>query len=243
MTRICRTALRPALEVFEPRSLLSALTYMAAASPPPVQVTASLLESRHVLPNKGSASGGQSSGGIGSIGQGGAPLIGQGQPTARELARDTFHGYFNGPVTAGPGRFSDQAEILYVRGVGGSNFFRHGDMNLGIVVPTDRTASSTGFVYVQDKNINSGGALGLDLTAVSGAVDRRGRPTQFTFVADPNIYSGIFFVDSSTGTLDVVYRGSTATVRINGLVYTSGLTNPLKNTDLVERGGVPFLRG
>jgi hypothetical protein len=182
------------------------------------------------------------SSGIGGQGQGASPLIGTGQPTAREIARDTFKAFFNGPLLIGPGRFSDQANIIYVRGVGSTTFFHHGDMNMGIVIPRNLATPITGEINMQDKNINSGGQVAFQLTAVPGAVDPRGRPTQFTFVADPNIYSGIFFFDSATGILGVNYHGSTATVRITGLVYTSGLTNPIKNTDLVQRGGVPFGR-
>jgi hypothetical protein len=169
------------------------------------------------------------------------PLLGQGQPTPQELARDTFRAYFHGPVLFGPGRFSDQKQLVYIRGTGSSSFFRHGDVNMGIIVPTNPTAPFTGVLFAQDKNINSGGQVGFDLTAPRQAVDAQGRPNHLTFTADPNIYGGIFFVDSASGTIDIQYQGRTATIRIHGLVYTSGLTNPLKNVDIVQRGGHPFV--
>jgi hypothetical protein len=246
MARRRQFVLRPACEQVERRSLLSIVTALASESHPTLQVSAALLEARHP---RAAASSNQAvplattnTGGIGSIGPGGTPLLGTGQPTARELARDTFKAYFNGPLLVGPGRFSDQARIIYIRGVGGSSFFRHGDMNLGIVVPTDPNANFTGVVYLQDKNINSGAAVAFDMTGARTSVDRHGRPTQLTFVADPNIYSGIFYANSASGTVNIVYQGTTATVRISGLVYTSGLTNPLKNAAIVSRGGVPFAR-
>jgi hypothetical protein len=110
-------------------------------------------------------------------------------------------------------------------------------LNLGIVTPTDPTKPQTGEAMLQDKNTNSGGAVGLILTPDPNSVDRLGRPTHATFQADPNIYGGIFFADTASGTVDIRYHGQMATVIFRGAIYTSGLTSPLKNADLVAREG------
>jgi hypothetical protein len=179
-----------------------------------------------------------------------APLLGAGQPTSHELAREEFRAVFTGPYTIGPGRFSDQSRILYFRGVGGSTDFLHGNFNMGIATPTDPTILPSGAAVLNDKNNNGAGILGLDVQVDPTSYDRAGRPTRLTFDSDPNIYSGGFFVSQSTGTVQIHYQpgrvsgrfpGATgqgvATVYFSGLVYTSGLTNPIRNSDLVARGG------
>ena len=90
-----------------------------------------------------------------------SPLIGT-DPTAHELARERFHGYFSGPVSVGGGRFGDQAKILYFQGLGGSSMFLHGDYQMAIVFPADPTQPLFGEAYLQDKSTNSGGEVGLD---------------------------------------------------------------------------------
>jgi len=223
MERQDRRAMRPALERMEERELLSGITAVA--------VNRALAQAA-----RSAASATNTSGNFNSS----SPLLGQGQPTPHEQARTAFRAVFTGPFAIGPGRYSDQAHILYMRGVGGSNFFRHGNINLGIVIPKDPSAQVTGEAVLADKNVNSGGILGLQI--VADQFDQFGRPTHLIFVEDPNIYSGAFFVESSTGTVDIGYHGGAATVVFNGNVYTSGLTNPLRNSDLVARGGRLFNR-
>jgi hypothetical protein len=228
--------LRPGLEDLESRKLLSITPVIASGRHVPIS---SIL--LHAEAGAGGSAGG--SGITGTVGSangftnGMTPLLGQGQPTPHELARERFHAYFSGPITVGPGRFSDQAKIIYFRGLGGSTQFRHGDYQMAIVIPTDPNAQPFGEAVLEDKNTNSSGIIGLPLTAVPNAVDRLGRPTQFTFTQDPNIYSGIDFVDSSTGTLKITYSKGSATAIFDGKVYTSGLTSPIKNSDLYSRGG------
>ena len=189
-----------------------------------------------------------------------SPVIGTGTPTAKELAREKFVAKFSGPLSIGPGRFSDQKQIIFMRGLGGStpNFFLHGDYSLAIVIPTgfDRnnpagTGGSptladgspnpsyvppvTGFTFLDDKNNNSGGVVGLDLVADPTSFDAKGRPTRLTFTADPNVYGGIFFVDSAFGTVHITYGKNSATAAFNGRIYTSGLTSPFENVDLYAK--------
>jgi hypothetical protein len=166
-----------------------------------------------------------------------SPLIGTG-PTRRELARERFQAAFAGPVYVGPGRFSDQAKTLYFRGLGSSNTFLHGDFQMAIVFPKDPTAPLYGEAVMQDKNTNSQAILAFQLKGITPQTfDRLGRPTQLTFSQDPNIYSGVFFVDTSIGTVKIHYSKGSAKVVFSGLVYTTGVTNPLTNSDLYSRGG------
>jgi hypothetical protein len=174
--------------------------------------------------------------GIGAVGPE-YPMLGQGQPTRHELARSRFRAYFDGPAVIGPGRFSDQARILHIRGVGGATGFLHGDLNLGIVTPTDPNAPFQGLAVLRDKSTGSEGLLGLDVSGSRTDVDSRGRPTRMTFVSSPNIYGGGYTANSSSGTMTIKYHGNRAVVRFNGLVFTNGLTNPFANTHAVANGG------
>jgi hypothetical protein len=235
----------------------------------PAQVAATAANQAHATSHV-SASGGGGGGStssqngvfIGNTGPNAAatfpasPILGNGTPTAAELAREKFQAKFFGPLTTQPGRFSDQATIISMRGLGGStpNFFRHGDYSLSIVIPTgfnpkqpagtggDPTAPGyvppvTGFTFLDDKNNNSGGVVGLDLLADPTSFDSKGRPTRLTFTADPNVYGGIFFVDSAVGVVNITYHKNTAQAVFDGRIYTSGLTSPFQNVDLYRRGG------
>jgi hypothetical protein len=223
--------LHPKLEAMESRELLTAAPLLVSGqrvTPPNLLAAAALAQSRGV--STAAAQGLNPANAI-------TPLIGSG-PTRRELARQRFHAYFSGPVTVSGGRFSDQGKTIYFRGLGGSNQFLHGDFQMAIVFPKDPTAPLFGEAYLQDKNTNSGGQVGLVLQGVSPQTfDKAGRPTQLTFTSDPNIYSGIYFADTSRGTVKIEYSKGSATVVFDGLVYTSGLFSPIRNSDLYSRGG------
>ncbi len=246
---------RPRLEPLEGRELLSGLLIALQATPPlPTvsQVTALASNlARSGSPTQVSAQGnGGGTGGSSSnanglyIGNTGpnssakfptSPILGTGTPTKAELARERFVAKFSGPYHTLPGRFTDQKQIIYLNGLGGStpNFFLHGDYALAMVIPRDPTQPITGFAFLDDKNNNSGGVVGLDLLATH--VDAKGRPTTLTFTADPNVYGGIFFVDSAAGTVHITYGKNTATTTFNGRIYTSGLTSPFQNVSLYAK--------
>ena len=189
-------------------------------------------------------------------------LLGSGTPTKAELAREKFVAQFTGPMVSLAPRFTDQSKILYIRGLGGStpNFFLHADYSLALVFPAgfdpknpggtaattvtapDGTTTTipgvppvTGFAFLDDKNNNSGGVVGLDLLADPTSFDAKGRPTRVTFTSDPNVYGGIFYVDQSAGVATIKYGKNTATTSFNGRIYTSGLTNPFQNVDLYAK--------
>src|SRR4051794_33219578 len=112
MDRRERRSLRPSVEGMESRQLLSGIVAsLVSQRPQPIMVAAA-----------GTSGGGSGQGaGSGFPGptQGNSvrtPLLGEGQPTPHEQARQAFKAYFNGPFSVGPGRFSDQASILYIRG-------------------------------------------------------------------------------------------------------------------------------
>ncbi len=169
-----------------------------------------------------------------------SPLLGQGTPTARELARETFVARFGGPMVTLAPRFSDQSKIIYLRGLGTApKFFLHGDYTLGMVFPAgfnprNPTASPTvtGFAFLDDKNNNAGATVGLDLAADPTSFDSKGRPTRLFFTSDPNIYSGVFYVTQSSGVVTIRYGEKTASATFSGRLYTTGLTSPFQNSDL-----------
>lgn len=221
-----RRCLAAAVERLDSRELLSGLVAALASSGPPAPSPGALVDRAEIASS--SSSNGFTTG---------SPILGQGTPTPRELARERFVATFQGPVYVGPGRFSDQAKIIYMRGPGGSNMFLHGDYQMAIVYSTNPKAPLTGEAYLQDKNNNSGAQVAFVLTGSPSDVDRLGRPTRMTFVNDLNIYSGIFYSNAATGTVTIRYSKGSARAIFKGLVYTTGLTNPLRNTDLIGRGG------
>ena len=177
-----------------------------------------------------------------------SPLLGQGTPTARELAREKFVARFSGPLATLPPRFSDQSKILYLHGLGTApRFFLHGDYSLALAFPAgfDRTNPGgtaatatkpavppvTGFAFLDDKNNNSGSTVGLDLSADPTSFDAKGRPTRLFFTSDPNVYSGLFYVTQSSGVVTIRYGNGTASATFNGRLYTTGLTSAFQNVD------------
>jgi hypothetical protein len=227
--------LRPGLEAMERRDLLSVIPIIEQAQKPTISASA-LIQTAAL---SGTSSTAQSLNPTNSQ----SPLIGT-DPTPRELAREKFTAVFSGPVYVGPGRFADQAKTLYFRGLGTSNAFLHGDFQMAIVFPTDPTAPLFGEAVMQDKNTNSQAILALPLQGLTPQTfDKAGRPTDLTFTGDPNIYSGIFFVNTSAGSVHIRYSKGSAKVSFKGLVYTTGLTNPLTNSDLYSRGGRITPRG
>jgi hypothetical protein len=228
----------------ERRELLSGVLAAMVASEPP-RISALQALSTHLTAN-GSIP--VFSGNTGSIGTGNtfqdnhaSPLIGNGTPSPSELARETFRAGFFGRFYTGPGRFTDQGTTYYYRGIGGSSFFLHGDFDMAIVTPTDPKAAFFGEAVLNDKSTNSAGIQGLVLTADRASIDSLGRPTHLTFTADPNVYSGAFFVEAAEGAVDITYGANHAIKAVfRGLIYTSGLANPLVNQDLYARHGRPL---
>ena len=72
---------------------------------------------------------------------------------------------------------------------------------------------------------------------ISGLSPGFRKPTEMTFSNDPNVYSGIYFANTSAGTVKIQYSKGSAVVRFNGLVFTTGIFSPIANSDLYSRGG------
>lgn len=156
-----------------------------------------------------------------------------GQPSARQAQRQEFRAAFSGPFTMGKGRFSTEANQIYIRGLGGSNQFLHGDVQLRIVTPTDSTIPAAGSLAAFDKNINSNSVLGLSVQADPTSNDRAGRPTRLTIYAlDANVSAGLYVEGQASGTIDVRYyprkgtspgltSSGTATIKINAVIYST----------------------
>lgn len=156
-----------------------------------------------------------------------------GQPTRHELRRQAVRFAFEGAFLQGPGRFTDTASQVLIKGVGASTFFLHGDVQLGAYVPTDPTRPTSGSATSQDRNVNTNSVFGVALTGSPSDVDRAGRPTRFTFTVDKNLSAGTFGQATGTGTVTIRYspKGAhragamsegRATVLITGDVYTLG---------------------
>ena len=242
-----RRGLRPGLERMDSRELLSGLSVVLAGYKGPTITAASRLGQRIASAGgtvqAAEAASGNNTGptGNGFTNNASSPLLGSGTPTPHEQLREAFKARFSGLSYSSPGRFSDQGTTYYLRGVGGSNFFLHGDFNLAVVTPIDPDAPFVGVAVLNDKSTNSGGILGLILSGNRADVDGRGRPTRLAFTGDPNIYSGIFSVAAAEGTVDVKYGAKNQiSVAFNGRVYTSGLTSPLVNTDFYARHNRPL---
>ncbi len=242
-----RRTVCPRLLSLEGREMLSGLIAAMAANAPRPPTAISALRN-HVASLQSVGNGVVPSGNTGGAGNGSTftdnsatPLLGNGAVTPQEARRETFKAAFNGPVYSGPGRFSDQAATTFYRGLGGSTFFLHGDFDMAIITPTDPGKPFFGEAVLNDKSTNSSGLVGLVLNGDRHAVDSQGRPTHLTFNVDPNVYSGIFFVDAGTGTVNLTYgANNVAHVSFNGRIFTNGLTSPLINADLYSRNGRPL---
>jgi hypothetical protein len=231
MDRRARVRLRPAFDCIESRELLSAIVAVLRGHPDGTPSLQAMIAAQQTSPNPNSP-------------HSTPPVVpGSGLPTLKERARIAFHAAFSGPSHSVVGRYTDQSRDLFFRGLGTSSQFIHGDFQMQIVLPANPAVPITGAVYMQDRNINSSGAIAFDLVADPMSLDRRGRPTRLTFTGDPNIYSGVDYANTSNGTVTIRYFKDTAAVFFKGTVYTNGITNPLRNMDLQARGGRLVPRG
>ncbi len=163
-----------------------------------------------------------------------------GIPKGPFAARLRFAGGFNGFSVTGPGRTTTEARQYYLRGVGSTTGFLHGDHQTRIIIPTDPGTPATGVMTMFDRNINNGAILGLELTSVPGDVDRFGRPTRFTFTVSDALSGGTYAAAQGQGTVDIFYGTPSgkpnaqvpASVIVRGSVYSTGTTNIIVNSDI-----------
>lgn len=226
-----RVGFRPAVEGVEARLLLSAMTGRVAHSRPrqAAIVAQAGIDLSTIPPN---------------------PLFfPTGQPSPHEAARQRFSARFSGPFTVGAGRFSSQAQQVYIRGSGGSNQFLHGDAQLAVITPTDPSEPLGGSMTMFDRNINTNGSLGIQLVADRATdLDAAGRPVHLTIYDIKSEESGgSYAAATAVGTVDIRYKPSsrrspgvlsqgTATITVRALIYTSGTNGILRNADINPGG-------
>jgi hypothetical protein len=229
-------ALRPLVSGLEPRALLSGLGRLLPASRPPIAVS-------------------QDTGGGGADTAGNQFLNPTGTPTAHEAVRQRVRFAFEGRFLQSRGRFSDEASQVLVKGIGSSNFFLHGDVQLGAVVPTDPARGTSGLAVAFDRNTSTDTAFAFTLTGSTADLDRAGRPTRFTWTVNPDASGGLFAGATGSGTVTVRYlpggraRGGVASegrafVLLTGNVYTTGITSvvggPLASNNNLRPGNIRF---
>jgi hypothetical protein len=228
--------LRPFLEEFERRELLSAITDVMAED--------SLAAARG---SKSTASAARTSASLPSN-QGplalNLALTPTGIPNRREQRRERFTAQYVGTYTIGGGRTSTEATQTFITGVGTANTMLHSDIQLLIITPQNTATPIGGVSTIFDRNINSNTALGFDLTAPTTYVDHAGRPNYFPDVSiDPNISSGTYVEAYSSGTMKIRYIPSakhtpgvlsqgTAIVTIHAQIYTANTSFILRNANI-----------
>jgi hypothetical protein len=155
-----------------------------------------------------------------------------------------FSARFQGGYVVGTPRAAGQVSQTYMFGGGNSSAFLHGDIQLAYFTPADPTQPVFGQATMIVKNVsNTGNLLVVDFTAVPGAVDRHGRPTEFTWTQDP-ASGGAFTQGAGSGTMRLIYSpghfpgqghlthaitGGHLGVIFQGTIGTTNLNSTLRN--------------
>jgi hypothetical protein len=178
------------------------------------------------------------------------PLVGGGSLSALGTSNPIpllfrpFVAKFQGALVVGAPRSAGELSQTYMFGGGNSTAFLHGDLQLGFFTPTDPAQPIIGQATLTVKNVaNTGDQLIVDLTAVPGAVDRHGRPTEFTWTQN-SASGGIFTNGDGSGTMQLIYSpgrfpgqshlhqirsAGNAGVIFRGTLGTTNLNSTLRN--------------
>lgn len=245
MGRRIHRGLRPDLELFEPRVLLSAITDILAANS---------LAAASSLSDSGGFASSISLGGTalnqgpvlnadGSINN--MALAPTGTPKPGALKRQQFTARYVGPYSVVPGETTTQATQTLIQGAGTANTMLHSDIQMRLVTPIDPSQPIGGVSTIFDRNINTNTVLGLDLSAPQSAVDRSGRPDDFSTVTiDPNISAGTYVEGYSQGIVKIHYipggkhtipgaiSQGTAIITIHAQIYTANTSFILRNASI-----------
>ncbi|OJW12346.1 MAG: hypothetical protein BGO49_21050 [Planctomycetales bacterium 71-10] len=150
------------------------------------------------------------------------------------LRYSKFTGLFQGSYMVGAARQPGFATQLYMTGGGNTSAFYHGNVQVAIYVPEDRSQPAIGQANLIPKGSgDSGDLLLVDLTAVPGHVDKGGRPDLFTWTVNDDS-GGDFTSGEGSGTVQLTYfpsrrlpRGAVAAGRLGlafrGQVGVSGI--------------------
>jgi hypothetical protein len=167
----------------------------------------------------------------------GTPLVIR--PAAEPTRASSLVAHFFGPYTTTPGRSADVRAQTLLRGGGGANVFRHGDLLLTLAVPADPSEPITGTASLFDKNYpQTGTALVLDLEGPApGAAAPGGRVTRLGWTVSDSS-QGAFTDASGSGTVEFRWRpagrsgrlperGSLG-VQFRGRIETNPALNPIR---------------
>jgi hypothetical protein len=241
--------LRPCLEVFERRELLSAITDLIAANS---------IAAGHKAQSAASAAISSQSIAI-SANQG--PLLNSGNPnnpinnqalaptgtlTPRQQRKERFVAHFVGTYTVGAGVTSDQRIQTFIKAAGSANTMLHSDIQLLLVSPNNPSSPIGGASAIFDRNLNSNTVLGLDLSApqTSQDINRLGLPSFLPTVSiDVNASAGVYDEAYSVGSINIDYipngkhtRGvisqGKAIVTIHAQIYAPNVDFILRNANI-----------
>jgi hypothetical protein len=245
MGRRIQRGLRPDLERFETRVLLSAITDILAANS--VALAGGPSESGQfpssIALGKRTLNQGPLLNPDGTINN--QALAPTGTPRPGALRREKFSARYVGPYSVVPGETTTQATQTLIQGAGTANTMLHSDIQMRLVTPIDSSQPIGGVSTIFDRNLNTNTVLGLDLAAPQSDVDSRGRPDEFpTVTIDANITSGTYVEGYSEGVISIRYipggrrtipgaiSQGTAIVTIHAHIYTANTSFILRNASL-----------
>ena len=242
--------LRPFLEEFEHRELLSAITDLIAAN--------SIAAGRKAQSAASAAISSQSIAAASNQG----PLLNSNNPsfnpinnqalaptgtlTPRQQRKERFVAHYVGTYTVGAGVTSDQRIQTFITGVGSANTMLHSDIQLLLVTPKDTSVPIGGVSAIFDRNLNTNTVLGMDESAPQSpqTVNRLGLPSLMPTVSiDVNLSSGTYDEAYSVGTVNVHYIPSgkhtpgvisqgKAIVTIHAQIYAPNVGFILRNANI-----------
>jgi hypothetical protein len=241
--------LRPYIEEFERRELLSAITDLIAAN--------SIATGRKAQSSARTAFSSQSI----ALSANQGPLLNSGNPdnpinnqalaptgtlTKRQQRKERFTAHFVGTYTVGAGVTSDQRIQTFITGVGSATTMLHSDIQMLLVTPNDTSSPIGGASAIFDRNLNSNTVLGLDLAAPQSSqnINGLGLPSLLPTVSvDVNSSSGTYDEAYSVGTVKIQYipngkhtRGvlsqGKAIVTIHAQIYAPNVDFILRNSNI-----------
>ncbi len=241
--------LRPDLEHFERRELLTAITdIMSANSLAASRGARAARQAAFTAASQPPAAAGSNQSIAIPKNQGpqgiNLALAPTGTLTKREQRRERFVARYVGTYKVGPGRFSSEANQTFITATGSANTMLHSDIQMLLVTPTDPTIQISGVSTIFDRNINNNTVLGLDLAAPHQNADNAGRPNDITGVTvDVNISAGAYTEGFSQGVINIQYIPSgkhtpgaisqgKAIVTIHAQIYSANASLILRNANI-----------
>jgi hypothetical protein len=242
--------LRPFLEEFERRELLSAITDLIAAN--------SIAAGRKAQSAASAAISSQSIAAASNQG----PLLNSTNPsfnpinnqalaptgtlTPRQQRKERFVAHYVGTYTVGAGATSDQRIQTFIAAAGSATTMLHSDIQLLLVTPKDTSVPIGGVSAIFDRNLNTNTVLGMDESAPQSPqnINRLGLPSLVPTVSiDVNLSSGTYDEAYSVGTINIQYIPSgkhtpgvisqgKAIVTIHAQIYTPNVGFILRNANI-----------